>query len=78
LKICYLANGENIHTRKWVKYFADKGDDVHLVTFDDTQEIEGVKVHKLRYFSKSAYPLRILNVMKAARGIARMRVPKLV
>jgi glycosyltransferase involved in cell wall biosynthesis len=52
-----------------VKYFADKGDDVHLVTFDETKEIEGVKIHKLCYFAKPAYPLRVLNVINTARKI---------
>jgi glycosyltransferase involved in cell wall biosynthesis len=69
LKICFVANGESVHTRKWVKYFADGGYDVHLVTFDKTEEIKGVKVRKLRYFSRFAYPLRILNVIKTVNEI---------
>lgn len=69
MKICYIANGESVHTRKWVKYFADRGYDVHLVTFDKTEEIQGVKIRKLRYFSRFAYPIRILNVMKAVNDV---------
>jgi glycosyltransferase involved in cell wall biosynthesis len=52
-----------------VKYFADRGYDVHLVTFDKTEEIRGVEVRKLRYLSKFAYPIRILKVMKAVSDV---------
>lgn len=69
LKICYLANGQSIHTRKWVKYFADKGNCVHLITFHNTDQIEGVKVHNLKYSSKLSYPTRILAVKKAVEEI---------
>jgi glycosyltransferase involved in cell wall biosynthesis len=55
--------------QKWVKYFAEKGYDVYLATFNETSQIEGVKVRKLRYFSKFAYPLRILAVKKAVKEI---------
>jgi len=69
LKICYLADGQSIHTQKWVRYFADKGFNVYLVTFDNTGQIEGVKVHNLGYHSKLAYPRRVLDVKNAVREI---------
>jgi len=67
LKICYLADGRSVHTLKWLRYFATKGHSVHLITFDETGQIEGVEVQKLRYFSKFAYPFRILGVKKAVK-----------
>lgn len=69
LRICYLANGQSIHTKKWVTYFSDAGYDVHLVTFSKTEPIKGVEVHNLRYFLKWAYPLRITEVRRAVRRI---------
>lgn len=69
LKICYLANGQSVHTQKWVRYFADKGYDAHLITFNETREIEGVKVRNLRYSSKWAYLTRILEVRRAVKEI---------
>jgi glycosyltransferase involved in cell wall biosynthesis len=69
LKICYLANGQSVHVQKWVKYFADRNHEVHLATFNEPEQIEGVKVRKLRYFSKLAYPFRILAVRKAVKEI---------
>jgi len=70
LRICYLAGGRSVHVQKWVKYFADKSYDVHLATFNEPEPIEGVKIRKLRYFSKVAYPFRILAVRKAVKEIS--------
>ena len=69
MRICYLAGGRSVHTQKWVRFFAERGYDVYLATFNETSQIEGVKVRKLRYFSKSAYPFRILAVKKAVKEI---------
>jgi len=32
MRICYIADASNIHTQRWVKYFADKGHEVHLIS----------------------------------------------
>jgi glycosyltransferase involved in cell wall biosynthesis len=69
LRLCYLANGKSIHTVKWIKYFAEEGHDVHLMVFDDTDQIEGVKVHNIKYRSKLAYPFRILDVKEVIKEI---------
>lgn len=69
MRICYLAGGRSVHVQKWVRFFAERGYDVYLATFNETSQIEGVKVRKLRYFSKLAYPFRILTVRKAIKEI---------
>jgi glycosyltransferase involved in cell wall biosynthesis len=69
LNICYLADGQSVHAQKWVKYFASKSHDVHLLTFHKTGSIDGVTVHNLRYFPKIAYPLRIIEVRRAIKKI---------
>jgi len=47
MKICYLANAQSIHTQKWIKFFADKGHEIHLISFEKGH-IENVKVHNLK------------------------------
>jgi len=32
MRICFIANAGNIHTRKWVNYFAQKGHEVHVIS----------------------------------------------
>ena len=46
MKICYLSGVNSPHTIKWCKYFAEKGHDVHLISFDPGS-IDGVKVHHI-------------------------------
>lgn len=50
MKICYLADAGSIHTQRWVKYFADNGHDVHLISFNSFRgyNIENVKIHLLK------------------------------
>ncbi|KAF5437630.1 Glycosyltransferase involved in cell wall bisynthesis [Candidatus Methanophagaceae archaeon] len=50
MKICYLANAKSIHIQRWLKYFADNGHEVHLISqesFGDCN-IENVKLHLLK------------------------------
>ena len=54
IRICFLADGQNSHTRKWVTFFAQHGYDVHLITFR-AENIPGVHVHSV----PRAYPVRI-------------------
>jgi L-malate glycosyltransferase len=44
ISICFLADGQSIHTKRWCSYFVDRGYDVHLVTFRNA-ELPGVNVH---------------------------------
>ena len=32
MKICYLADAGSIHTQRWIKYFADNGHEVYLIS----------------------------------------------
>lgn len=45
MKICYIST-KTIHTRRWIKYFAGRGHEVHLIT-PEYDNIEGVKTHEV-------------------------------
>ena len=51
MRICYVAP-VSIHTKRWMKYFADAGHEVHLITSDRVRsnDIENVKLHLLKRF----------------------------
>ena len=52
MKICYVAPGDVIHTIRWVKYFADNGDEVHLIArYFGECGLENVNLHLLKRFS---------------------------
>ena len=49
MKICYIADAADIHTQKWVTYFANKGHEVHLISFQSLPDpISGVHLHLLK------------------------------
>lgn len=41
MKICYIGNSQSIHLQRWVKWFSEKGHEVHLIT-DNLKEIERI------------------------------------
>jgi len=44
MKICYLADGESLHTIRWCRHFKKLGHEVHLISFKDVA-IDGIYVH---------------------------------
>jgi glycosyltransferase involved in cell wall biosynthesis len=36
-KICFLADADSIHTRKWVNYFSDFNNEIYLISMRDTK-----------------------------------------
>jgi len=42
--ICYLADAGSIHVQKWARYFSDKGNEIHIISFRDAR-ITGAQVH---------------------------------
>ena len=49
MRICYLADGRYIHTRRWMSFFKNRGHEMHLVSFNEmgpehVREIERVGV----------------------------------
>lgn len=45
MKICFLADSESIHTKRWCNHFVNKGFQVSLISFKSTCEIKGVDFH---------------------------------
>jgi hypothetical protein len=51
MRLLYIANAKDIHTYRWVKYFADKGNDIHVISFKqskDLENLENVHTHLLK------------------------------
>lgn len=76
MKICYLGDANNIHTKKLCYFFRDKGYDISVISLNDG-EIEGVKVHSMSMeiennnssISKIVYLKNILKIRKLIRKI---------
>ncbi|KEI85898.1 glycosyltransferase family 4 protein [Clostridium botulinum] len=44
MKICYLADANSTHTKKWCRFFKNKGYDIDVISLNDG-EIDGATVH---------------------------------
>jgi len=62
MKICYIADAGLIHTETWVKYFADKGHEIHWIS---PEPFEGDNTGDLKlYLLKRVRPrIRIISVL---------------
>ena len=75
MRICYLANASSVHTHRWVKYFIEKGDDVHVISFE-TAQIEGAKVHVLSLpvlVRSATFPLKIMSIYRIRNLVNRLK-----
>ena len=74
MKICYLADINSAHTKKWCNYFLATGNEVHVISLHNG-ELEGIKVHSLEIdtslakVEKSHRKLGYLNKIKKVREI---------
>lgn len=74
MKICYLADANSSHTKKWCSFFKAKGYEIHVISLNDGK-IEGVNVHSLSFSSeKVAYggTLSKLNYIKRIFAIKKL------
>lgn len=44
MKICFLSDGDSVHTKRWCNYFFSLGHEIHLITFKNTT-LENTEVH---------------------------------
>ena len=46
MKICYVGNPQSVHLQRWMTYFVDRGDEVHVIT-PQPAHIDGVHLHEI-------------------------------
>lgn len=73
MKLCFLAGADSIHSVKWVKYFADKGHEVHWISLTPATEMKlknvkyyrvaGLFPRKLRSLNFLLYPLYVKSLI---------------
>ncbi len=79
MRICYLADASSIHTQRWVKYFADVGHEVHLISQKpfDANTPANVNLHLLQPLTVGTVPLKGINlafqVLQIYRKIRRIK-----
>ncbi len=71
MRIAYLSIGGHIHTERWLRYFVERGHDVHLLTVQPAP-IEGVTIHDIRTgipFKPLHYAVALCKVRRILRRI---------
>ena len=72
LRLAYLSIGRHIHTERWLKWFAKRGHDVHLLTVQPGP-IDGVTVHDITP-PPGPKPLRYaIGLIQVKRILKRVR-----
>ena len=75
MKICYLAVGK-VHVQRWMRYFAKAGHEVHLITSDESIDVDSMdyaNVWKLKGFGRRGHVLSYLvNLPLAAIQLKRL------
>lgn len=70
MRICYLADALSIHTQKWARFFAERGNDVSVISFRPA-DIPGVMVHHIRApLGKAGYLLTARRISRLIRYIS--------
>ncbi len=80
VRICYLASAGSLHTQRWLRYFAEKGHDVHLISPEPPRDsdIGGVRLYELKEFRPQiriiSFSLNlILSVLQIKKLVKRIK-----
>jgi glycosyltransferase involved in cell wall biosynthesis len=46
MRICYIGDGQSVHTQRLLRFFANKGHEMHIIT-DTPLDMKGVAIHEL-------------------------------
>jgi glycosyltransferase involved in cell wall biosynthesis len=78
VRLCYVANPNSIHVQRWVRYFADRGHEIHLINARSApaSPVPGVTLHQVRPFPLPR--MRNLALGYAIRRLVRQIKPDLL
>ena len=78
MRLCFLAGANSVHSQKWIKYFAEKGHEIHWISLTPNcfDRLNNVKYYFLREFSLK--PLDILFNVILVRKLIRKINPDIL
>ena len=75
MKICFFSDAIAEHTRRWVKFFAQNGHEVHLISFNEKKldDYNSVNVHIiLKRFAGNNIISRLLNFLFIYKDVKKV------
>lgn len=76
MKVVYLADAPYVHTQRWVRHFASRGDEAHIISFRPAR-IEGAQVHYVGGFERMGKARYLLHARRIG-ALVRSLEPDLV
>lgn len=78
MKICFLAAANTIHSYRWIKFFADRGHEVHWISFvpSDFEPLKGAAFHEVS-FSGPKW-MGMINAALKVRGLIKDIAPDIL
>jgi hypothetical protein len=69
MKLCFLASANSIHSYRWIKYFADKGHEIHWISLQKNGfgDLKNVKFYLLKQ-----YPIKFLDIIFNAIPVKKL------
>src|SRR4030066_840547 len=74
MKICFLAGADSIHSKKWIEYFSEKGEnDIHWISLKQSifGELKNIKFYLLKKFPIKYLGL-LLNILPVRKLIRKI------
>ena len=74
MRICYLADGRYIHSRRWLRYFSGRGHEMSLLSFAPMtrEHIDAVEQAGARYLGELS-PFHLKRFWRTAAQVSRLR-----
>jgi glycosyltransferase involved in cell wall biosynthesis len=69
MKLCFLANANSIHSYRWIKYFADKGHEIHWISL---QKNEFGNLKNVKFYLLKQYPTKFLDIILNAIPVKKL------
>jgi glycosyltransferase involved in cell wall biosynthesis len=69
MKLCFLASANSIHSFRWIKYFADKGHEIHWISL---QKNEFGDLKNVKFYLLKQYPTKFLDIIFNAIPIQKL------
>lgn len=75
MKICFLAPANSVHSYRWVKYFADKGYEVHWISFYASSFSS---IDNVRYYEISTKRAKIFHAIIQTKRLIKKIKPDIL
>ena len=79
LKICYIADANSVHTKRWLRYFVNRGHEIHLIPLMDyNKKISGVIYHDSKVKFQAIPKLRTIEKVIRLKKLIKRISPDII